>query len=154
MNPLDLTGPEFLRFYVPYGLCVVALAWLARALLNRAAGAFPSARWLPGAYPREGDAYAIAFLRGGRQEAVRTVLARLVSAGLVQVENRLVVALPEPEAGRVRLQPIERTVWDALTTEMLPAAEAEQRLQRALEPHLREIEDELTREELLPGRDR
>jgi uncharacterized protein (TIGR04222 family) len=156
MNPLDLTGPEFLRFYIPYGLGVVALAWLVRALLGRASGALPSARWSPGAYPREGDAYAIAFLRGGRQEAVRTVLGRLVSAGLVQVESRLVWVLPEPGEGSPQLQPIERTAWSALQGEVpLTAMEAEQRIQGALlDPHLRDIEAELEREGLLPGPER
>jgi uncharacterized protein (TIGR04222 family) len=155
MNPLDLTGSEFLRFYVPYGLCIVALAWLVRALVDRAAGPTPSARWTLGTYPREGDAYAIAFLRGGRREAVRTVLGRLVSAGLLEVDGPLARALPEASERASQLQLIEGTAWGALEREVtLPAAEAEQRLQRALEPHLREIEDKLTREGLLPGPER
>lgn len=155
MNPLDLTGPEFLRFYIPYGLGVVALAWLVRALLGRASGALPSARWSPGIYPREGDAYAIAFLRGGRQEAVRTVLGRLVSAGVLEVSGPLVRALPEASERASQLQLIEATAWSALERKMtLPAADAEQLLQGTLEPHLREIEGELAREGLLPGPER
>lgn len=151
MNPLDLTGPEFLRFYIPYGLCVVALAWLVRNLLDRAAGLSPSARWAPGIYPREGDAYAIAFLRGGRQEAVRTVLGRLVSAGLVTVEDHLVRALPKSAQEAAQLQPIEQTALGALKPEeALRAGKAERRIQEALEMHLWEIESELTREGLLP----
>lgn len=151
MNPLDLAGPEFLRFYVPYGLGVLVLARLIRTLLRRALGAQPDARWTPGTYPREGDAYAIAFLRGGPQEAVRTVLGRLVSAGLVNVENRLVRPLPEPRPGVLQLQPIEKTAWAALENGVpLPATEAEQCVGIAIEPHLREMQEELARQGLLP----
>lgn len=154
MNPLDLTGPEFLRFYVPYGLCVVVLAWLIRLLLDRLSGPVPSARWTPGTYPRESDAYAIALLRGDRQEAVRTVLGRLVSAGLVNVEDRLVRALPGA-GGRAQLQPIEEKALRALKPgEALRAGKAERRIQEAIKEHLREIEDELGREGLLPQGER
>jgi uncharacterized protein (TIGR04222 family) len=151
MNPLDLTGPEFLRFYVPYGLSVLALAWLIRALVHRTLGPQPDARWTPGTYPREGDAYAIAFLRGGSQEAVRTVLGRLVSAGLVNVEDRQVSPRPEPRTGGLQLQPIEKAAWSALEHGVpLHATEAEQCVQIAMEPHLREIQDSLATQGLLP----
>lgn len=155
MNPLDLTGPEFLRFYIPYGLCVVALARLVRALLDRTAGPQPSARWLPGAYPREGDAYAIAFLRGGRWQMVETVLARLVSTGLVHVESRLVRAVPERKEEIAQLEPIEREAWSALASGVpLSATEAKLFLESSLDARLQEVEAGLAREGLLPVRER
>jgi uncharacterized protein (TIGR04222 family) len=152
MNPLDLTGPEFLRFFLPYGICVLALAWLLRAAAQYTLGPRPDARWTPGAYPREGDAYAIAFLRGGAPEAVRTVMARLVGAGLLNVESRLVRSLGEPDVGAVQLQPIEQTAWSALTPGVpMPASEAEQRVRDASWEHLASIETLLTGEGLLLG---
>ena len=155
MNPLDLTGPEFLRFYVPYGLGVTVLAWLVRLVLDRVPGPAPSARWTPGTYPRESDAYTIALLRGDRQEAVRTVLGRLVSAKLITVEDKLVRALAPSATDVARLQPIEAAALGALRTgELLRAGKAERRVQTAIEPHLREIEDELKREGLLPRDER
>ena len=155
MNVLELTGPEFLRFYIPYGLCVVALACLVRDLLGRAAGASPSTRWTPGTYPREGDAYAIAFLRGGSQETVRTVLGRLVSARLVDVEGRQVRAQPVSTQEAAQLQPVEATALSALEREPpLGAAEAEQRVRQALGSQLQDIEEELAREGLFPDRER
>ena len=155
MNPLDLTGPEFLRFYVPYGLCVSVLAWLVRLVLDRVPGPTPSARWTPGTYPREGDAYKIALLRGDRQEAVRTVLGRLLSDKLIDVGDQLVRKLPEAERAAARLQPIEVAALGTLKMgESLRAGKAEQRIQTAIEPHLREIESELEREGLLPQRTR
>jgi uncharacterized protein (TIGR04222 family) len=152
MNVLELTGPEFLRFYIPYGLCVAALTWLVRALLDRVSGA-PSMRWSPGVFPREGDAYAIAFLRGGRQEAVRTVLGRLVSAGLVNVEDHLVRALPQ--SAPAHLQPIEAAALGAFKPEEpLRVGKAERRLLDALDGQLHQIETDLTREGLLPDPER
>ena len=52
MNPLDMTGPEFLRFYLVYGLCGLALAGLLRILWNRGVAASAQLRWTPGDYPR------------------------------------------------------------------------------------------------------
>lgn len=152
MNPLDLTGPEFLRFYVPYGLCGVALGWLMRMVLERLPGPEPSARWTPGTYPREGDAYAIALLRGGRPEAARTFLGRLVSAGLLEVDDRQVRAVPGMQEASAQLQPLERTAWHALQSHLpLAATEAQQRLESALDADLRAIDGELAREGLVPA---
>lgn len=155
MNPLDLTGPEFLGFYIPYGLCVLALAWLVRALLHRSMGFPPEARWIPGIYPREGDAYAIAFLRGGEQEAVRTVLGRLVSAGLLGVESGYVRILGTLNSGALSLHPIEEAAWSAFRPEVSYTAQrAEQHVREKTATHLREIEDDLGRQGLLPTHER
>lgn len=151
MNPLDLSGPEFLRFYVPYGVFFLILAGLLRALLQRSLGPQPDARWMPGTYPREGDAHAIAFLRGGPQEAARTVLGRLASAELVKLEDLQVHPLSEPRTGVLQLQPIERKAWSALENGApLPATKAVECVRTAIEPHLRGIEEELGRQGLLP----
>lgn len=151
MNPLDWTGPEFLRFYIPYGLCIIALAWLARALLLRSTASVPGAHWAPGIYPREADAPAIALLRGGPREAVRTLMGRLVSLGVAEVTDRQVRGLPE--AAAAPLQPVEQAAWRALGQAALPAAEAESRVQAAVSPHLEETSRQLAEQGLLiaPG---
>lgn len=152
MNPLEWTGPAFLAFYIPYGLCIVALAWLARTLflaLQRQ-DTFPNTRWMPGIYPRETDAPVIAFLRGGHREAVRTLLSRLVGLGLVEVEGRQVRARSaDPNAAL--LQPIERDAWRALDHSARSAADAESRVQKAVAPHLQEMSQMLADQGLLTG---
>lgn len=152
MNPLDWTGPEFLIFYIPYGLCIVALAWLARrlSLAFQRRDTLPNARWAPGIYPREADAPVIAFLRGGHREAVRTLLSRLVGLGLVKVEGRQVrVRSAGPNAPA--LQPIERDAWGALDHSTRSAADAESRVQKAVAPHLQEMSRMLADQGLLTG---
>ncbi len=154
MSVLDLTGPEFLRFYVPYGLCILALAWLLRAFLAWTASAPPSTRWTPGVYPREHDAYAIAFLRGGSREVVQTVLGRLVSARLVNVEDRQVTARPAIEKATAQLLPVEELAWSALPETPLDAEKAERQIKQAIGSRLQDIEKDLAHEGLLPSRER
>lgn len=154
MNPLDLTGPEFLRFYFTYGVAILVLARMAQALLGRSAPPIPRARWIAGVYPRARDAYAIAILRGGRQEAVRTLLARLVGLDLLTVgdEGGLV---PKPEAEEPDLLPIEAAAWNAIRREAsLTTTAAEWQILGAVGSHLREIELELEEQGVLPDRRR
>lgn len=152
MNPLDLTGPEFLRFYFPYGVFILILARVVRALLGRSTPPIPRARWIAGVYPRARDAYAIALLRGGRPEAARTLVARLVGLDLLAVdgEGRLV---PKPEAEEPDLLPVEAAAWNAIRREasLTPTA-AEWQIRGAVGPHLQESELELEEQGVLPDR--
>ena len=61
MNPFDLRGPEFLVFYTVFGAATLTLV---RLLLNR----FEADSTTP---PIPGDYLEIAYLRGGRNEALR-----------------------------------------------------------------------------------
>ncbi|HBL27495.1 MAG TPA: hypothetical protein DD490_11725 [Acidobacteria bacterium] len=148
MSLLDLPGPEFLRFFLPYGLGVIALAWLLRAALLGSTR--PEGRWLPGSYPRESDAVAIALLRGGRSEAARTLLGRLLSAGWISVTDRKLRSLPEPDEPGPSLSPLEENARRAVTGGAeCTASEAEQRIARALGTDLEDVEEELSRQGLL-----
>lgn len=150
MNPLDLTGPEFLRFYLLYGVAVLAVAWVARSLVLRATTPPLSSRWAPGIYPRAEDAYAIALLRGGPMEAVRTLLGQLVSTGLARVEDGKLHAAGSAVDGNRPLQPIEVDAWRSLAPgSRVEVATAERRIHRAVEPRLTEISRQLASEGLL-----
>src|SRR5262245_36911498 len=61
MNPFDLRGPEFLAFYLVFGLATLALLWL----LRRAGEADTTS------HAMLDDYVDIAYLRGGPQEAMR-----------------------------------------------------------------------------------
>ena len=92
MNPLDLRGPEFLVFYVIVSLLVLVLLYVAR---SSAEG---------GRAPRldAGDAYQIAFLRGGANEALRVATVMLIDRKLLQADALAgqIVARAKPDAVR------------------------------------------------------
>jgi len=74
VNPLDLRGPQFLGFYVVFAVVVLVVARFARRLLETA-----------GAPPRVSDPHALAMIRAGREEAVRTALLALSERGAVTI---------------------------------------------------------------------
>ena len=78
MNPLDLTGPAFLKFYLIFGAIVIAIAYWIRGRLQNADPPHRAVRrFSAGHYPKESEAYHIAYLRGGVDEFNRT--ARVAS---------------------------------------------------------------------------
>lgn len=154
MNPLDLAGPEFLRFYAPYGLCLIVFAWVVRALAALSLSPPEGSRWAPGSYPREGDAYAIALLRAGTPEAVRTLLSRLAAMKLIRIENQK-MRTASLRNGERQLQPIELTAWQALSSgAAVRATQAQAIVERAVRPHLEEIGRSLAEQGLVPSPER
>lgn len=148
MNPLDMTGPEFLRFYLVYGLCGLAVAGLLRMLWNRGVAANAELRWTPGYYPRDGEAYGIALLRGGPKEAARTLLGRLLALGYVAVENGEVVKT-EKAKDLFGLDPLERQVLQSLAPRQ-SLAKAESLIEGRAGIAFSEIEQDLERQGLVP----
>lgn len=142
-----MTGPEFLRFYLLYGLAGLALAGLLRWLWNRR---FDSGdlRWKPGYYPRGEEAYGIALLRGGRREAARTILGRLTTAGLLNVQGRELWRLKDRHEGEADLLPVERRALQSMDS-VQHLASAETRLEMAVAPELEAMENDLERQGLL-----
>ena len=116
MNPLDLRGPQFLAFYLAYGLAALALVALASRLLARSSRLGQAAsRWFPGWFPPEGDAYAIALLRGGPAELVDTLLCRLACAGLIALDGgKLTIAPAGAGAAPPNLSPLESAALAAV----------------------------------------
>lgn len=147
MNPLDMTGPEFLRFYLIWGLGGLLLAfWVRSSWLNRLESQAEARRWIPGYYPQDSDAYAVALLRGGRPEAVRTLLARLVSGGFAAPVNGEIRKLPAGGAAP-GLLPIERRALATLGGQQ-SVNDALFSLETAVEPELRAMENDLARQGL------
>jgi uncharacterized protein (TIGR04222 family) len=149
MNPLDMTGPEFLRFYLVYGLCGLALAGLLRILWNRGVAANAELRWTPGYYPQDEEAYGIALLRGGRKEAVRTLLGRLLAEELVVMDRGQIQKTDKSKQSLYGLVPLERQVLETLDTRETPKG-AEMLLEGIAAPSLDRIEEDLGRQGLVP----
>jgi len=159
-NPLDLRGPEFLDFYLVYGIGVFLLAGLARLLWHRAYEAAPGAsRWAPGIYPAEGDAYALAYLRGGTREVAVTVLGRLIAEGFFILEGEGLRQPQSPGANLSRLSPLEQAALDTVSSALsshplgLAPPQALSRVEGELEPRMADLRRELEASGLLPGDD-
>ena len=148
MNPLDMTGPEFLRFYLAWGLGGLLLARGLRSFwLHKLEIQVDSRTWVPGYYPQSSESYTVAFLRGGPKEAARTLLARLLAGNFAAVVNRQVQKMPAGGASP-SLLPIERRALAALGGSQ-SAAEALSSIQIAVEPELRAIGNDLARQGLI-----
>lgn len=151
MNPLDLKGPDFLAFYIPYAVVFFAVALVARWLYKTSAGDEPLlARWRPGIYPREADAYAIALLRDGSDEVARTVLGRLFSSNLIEVSDRF-LRRSTPPGDRPDLEPIENEALRVFDHAVV-AVHAESEVRTAIAPHVRLLAADLERQGLIPAR--
>lgn len=154
MNPLDLMGPDFLRFYLIYGIGILAVAGLLRVRWAGASTPSPGGRWVPGSYPRESDAYAIALLRGGPREAVCALFGRLVTGGYLTLDQGVLRRPEEPPEDRSRLLPIEE---EALLLAASSGADgvrvhdARERIAQAVAPRLEEMRRELESQGLMPG---
>ena len=104
MNPFDLHGPEFLQFYI------VLAAFVAIAL------AFHRRRYEAGPAPKiEFDPYSIAFLRGGKNEALRVGVVSLIDRGLLAVKGEKVAQTAQ--ARSVTATPHERALLDHFSRE-------------------------------------
>jgi uncharacterized protein (TIGR04222 family) len=104
-NPLNLTGPEFLKFYFFLSIAVVFLASRLRAYL-RSPGGSPIQR------PVALDVYETAYLAEGKNRVVDTAIASLVQKEYVtiQVSQRRLI-LKEPLEN---LSPVEQIVANAI----------------------------------------
>lgn len=150
MNPLDLRGPDFLAFYIPCAAAVFAMALVARWLYRGSTGDEPVlARWTPGVYPRDGDAYAIALLRGGPAEVARTVLGRLVACNLLEVSGLLLRRFTPPGTWPY-LDPLESQALQVFDNAIV-AAQAEKEVRNAVGSHLRMMTEDLERQGLIPS---
>jgi uncharacterized protein (TIGR04222 family) len=88
MNPFDLRGPEFLVFYLAFGLATLGIGWLLRRTNESD----------PVACPILNDYLEIAYLRGGANEALRVATMNLINRGLIDVKTDDRLHTPDPRA--------------------------------------------------------
>ena len=96
MNPFDWRGPEFLVFYLLFGLAVLALLYLARTASEPAGEVRADLS----------DPYLIASLRGGSAEVLRVATISLIDRALLKASDDKVRVTKN--ADRAVTQPVER----------------------------------------------
>jgi uncharacterized protein (TIGR04222 family) len=138
MWPFDMRGPEFLVFY----LCIGAIVITAEALL-RHAGESPDTPKV-----NLSDPYLIAFLRGGKNEALRVVTMALVDRNLLATAGTKIEST-EAAWGKARSE-LEQKIVRHFT----PSAEASTLFKmKEADPEMARYQEELTRLGLLPDED-
>jgi uncharacterized protein (TIGR04222 family) len=114
---------------------------------------FPGARWAPGIYPSEGDAYAIALLRGGTKEVAVTALGRLVAEGFLHLEKDALHRDQRKSAELSRLSLFEAEALAAFSSSSIAPPDALSLVVRKLEPKLASVRTDLEMSGLAPGAD-
>ncbi len=97
MSPFDFRGPEFLAFYLLFGVVVLVQILVLHRVIDPVSTVKIDMS----------DPYAIAFLRGGKNELIRVATISLIRRKLLQVEDTLVSVTTPGAADSVRI-PIER----------------------------------------------
>lgn len=105
MNPFDLPGPQFLVFYAVLATVTVLVA----AIVTRKAES--------GVPPRVNlsDPYSIAYLRGGKNEALRIATVSLIDRGLLTVHGEKLVTASDV-APDLAQRSIERALLEKFKT--------------------------------------
>jgi uncharacterized protein (TIGR04222 family) len=130
MNPFDLSGPEFLVFYICVALMVIIALKLA---IDEAEGGAPRALPLS-------DPYQIAWLRGGTPEAARIAVLSLIDRGLLAVRGDNLVNLNPVQS--VAREPIERAILGRCARSGTPATAVldDPAVERACAPYRAQLE--------------
>jgi uncharacterized protein (TIGR04222 family) len=106
MNPFDLTGPEFLVFYIALA-AGVHLLW--RPLVGILGAGADAVAGPEGHFNLANlDPYLIAYLRGQEAETARVAIISLLDRGLLHRESEELIA--EPGAGDKVHRPLERAI--------------------------------------------
>ncbi len=104
-NPFDLRGPQFLVFFIVFG---VTVNLLLRFLIQRSEKEGAPAHW------DYTDPYKIAYLRVGLSEALRVAVFSLIDRGLLRDRGDRISA--EPQARQFVQRPIEKAVVELFNT--------------------------------------
>jgi len=113
-NPFDLAGPEFLLFYFLLGVITAMIVRVARRTFLESAGQVGA---LDLANRIGKDPYAVAYLRGGRDELIRAALISLIERGLLAAgASKLVLADRDAEA-KIR-RSLDKTLVMAVAAEV------------------------------------
>jgi uncharacterized protein (TIGR04222 family) len=134
LNPLDMKGPDFLGFYIWLNFMVVGMALVLRRMLQPHDPASLIAPRL--------DVYETAYLAGGTDRVVQTVVTQLAAEEYVELQPSGTIALKQsvpPNANR-----LEREVEKAVVSDGRLAS-VKQRIESAIDP----IHDRLVEANLL-----
>jgi uncharacterized protein (TIGR04222 family) len=106
-NIFNLTGPQFLLFYV------CALAWavivpLILVFVLRRPGLVPER------FDAELDSFDLAFLAGGRRRMMDAAVVSLWQRELLRVDKYKHTVAPVPRPQKERLHPVETFVWETV----------------------------------------
>jgi uncharacterized protein (TIGR04222 family) len=132
MNVFDLPGPQFLQFYLVFGIAVGAAVHAYLWVASRSDGRLP---------PLLTDPFQIAWLRGGPIEAARIAVVSLVDRGLLEVTGSRLTATSHRPRG---LRPIESAVLancfntGGSAAKVLSAASVRAACRKASEPLIRQ----------------
>jgi uncharacterized protein (TIGR04222 family) len=137
-SPLDLRGPDFLRFFLLAAAIAFPLAFFLRWQLRGPAADQSESK-------RKGqdlDPYAVTYLAGGKSLTVSAALTNLCHRGFVRISsffNRVAVTTVTPE----NLHPVEAAVYETIaqrggTVRTVRRAAAD--CTAAIEAHLKELE--------------
>jgi uncharacterized protein (TIGR04222 family) len=137
MSPFDLRGPQYLAFYVVLTVATILAVRIARRMRESQVEGFHGS-------PLH-DPYAIAFLRGGKNELVRVATVSLVDRGLLTVNHDRLQTTTAGRSASVR-KPIERAVLDQCRSERAPHELFAAPYYEGVHP----IEEELVKMRLLP----
>lgn len=107
MNPFDLPGPQFLLFY--FVLSAVVLTTLG--LTRRAVESSKTPPFDVGL----SDPYLIAYLRGGKNEALRVATVSLIDRGFFEVKDTEIVTKKKTDVELVK-RPIEKKLLEKFRT--------------------------------------
>src|SRR5215212_9798794 len=99
MYPFDLPGPQFLVFYGVFAAVILLVVLVLTRYTE------------DGAPPRVNlsDPYGIAYLRGGKNEALRIATVSLIDRGLLSVQGEMLVTAQDTAPALV-----QRTIEKAL----------------------------------------
>ncbi|NOT54211.1 MAG: TIGR04222 domain-containing membrane protein, partial [Deltaproteobacteria bacterium] len=99
MNPFDFPGPQFLVFYSLLGVLVVVTVAIFRRMAE--SGAVPKLDF--------SDPYLLAYLRGGKNEALRVATVSLIDRGLLSAKDDTVETRTNVSPDHVQ-RPIEKAL--------------------------------------------
>ena len=146
-NPIaEMYGPQFLLFYAVVILITCAACWMTLRRLDR------TNRLPVLAVPSDPDPYEIAYLRGGENELIRSVIFGLILKGFLRVnqsKKEPLIERTERSPEQRQLLPLERRVLDEFTSPKKPSAIFRSSVLYEVEGPAAAYEQRLRREHLL-----
>lgn len=150
-NPLNMRGPEFLGFYLFLNMIVVGVGLVLRQMLKPVANA--------NAYSTPTlDAYEMAYLAGGADRLIQTVITRLAEQKHIELDasQQLQVATPLPTGAAAIEQDLLNAIdgssrFTALKTQLKSLASISQYHDRLIQQGLLVDQSQTSKMQLYPA---